>query len=84
MRRHKNAVRNIDERLAVQPDKAAIRPQKPGDETQRQALARARLPEQGGDALPISEGDGKLEGPKIEADVNLDHSKLATRFSAQR
>ena len=49
-----------------------------------ETLARARLSEQGGDALPVGEGDGQLEGSEIEADVNLDHSKLATRFSAQR
>ena len=76
--------RHIDERFAIEPDEAAVGPQQPRDQIERETFARARLSEQRGDPLPVGEGDGQLEGSEIEADVNLDHSKLATRFSAQR
>ena len=57
--------------------------QQAGDQIDRETFARARLPEQRGDALTAGEGDGELEGAEIKADINLDHSKLATRFSAR-
>ena len=81
--RHEDAALGIDQRLAIDHDAAAVRPDQAADDIDQRRLARARAAEQRRDAGLRGEarGEAKLAERVIDVDVE---AHVATRGAPMR
>ena len=67
---------------AVDSHQTLVRPEDAGDGLEREALPRARRPEQDRDLVAGAEGGGQVECTQASADVYFQHGPTSARLAA--
>ena len=83
MARHEKAALGVEQRLAVDDDASALRPDQAGDDVDQARLARTRAAEQRRHTGLGGEARGEVEGAARMLDVDLE-AHVATRRAPMR
>jgi hypothetical protein len=80
--RHVDAARRVEQRLAVDADRAARGSKDAGDRVDDAGLSRSRRPEQADDRRLGSKAHAEVERTEPALDVNVDHRRASRAIGA--